>query len=170
MAPPGAESAYANGVDEDERPPGVSDDEGPPGASQTEHAQADPDAEPGAPGEAPEPPPPPKKEPTVIHVPLKIPEGARKKQVDSLTSDSFFHPPNLYNLPLCCLLSDEGRSGYSILNLASLGQPGLKLEVVPFMPMPLTNIEVVLPSLLSIYSVGKQLRRCLDACLATVGT
>ena len=29
------------------------------------------------------PPPPvaPKKEPTVIHVPLKIPEGARKKQV-----------------------------------------------------------------------------------------
>lgn len=84
MAPPGAESAYANGVDEDERPPGVSDDEGPPGASQTEPAQADPDAEPGAPGEAPEPPPPPKKEPTVIHVPLKIPEGARKKQVDSI--------------------------------------------------------------------------------------
>ena len=34
--------------------------------------------------EAAAPPPPPiapKKEPTVIHVPLKIPEGARKKQV-----------------------------------------------------------------------------------------
>ena len=29
----------------------------------------------------PPPPEPPKKEPTVIHVPLKVPEGARKKQV-----------------------------------------------------------------------------------------
>ena len=81
----------------------MEDDELPPGEDSVpaESSPAYQDlSEPGIPGgaaaaepaqdgqelaeEAVAPPPPPvapKKEPTVIHVPLKIPEGARKKQV-----------------------------------------------------------------------------------------
>lgn len=75
--------------DDDERPPGVSDDENPPGVLQTaaEPRKTHPLAESSAArdseanGVQATVPGPPKKEPTVIQVPLKIPEAARKKQV-----------------------------------------------------------------------------------------
>ena len=86
-----------------DRPPGLEDDELPPGEDMAEPEAAiasfAEQQDSGIPGEAaagqssefqaeaeetvapPPPPVAPKKELTVIHVPLKIPEGARKKQV-----------------------------------------------------------------------------------------
>lgn len=85
------------------RPPGVEDDEAPPGveapvaapsvthpppsgghtAESAAASQTGTDTDATGDAEAPPPPPPPRKEPTIIHVPLKVPEGARKKQVSS---------------------------------------------------------------------------------------
>ena len=63
-----------NESEDEERPPGVSDDELPPGVSETEIENPAEEVQI-------EPPPPPKKEAVIIQVPLKVPEGAKKKQV-----------------------------------------------------------------------------------------
>lgn len=80
-------------MEDDELPPGLDEapaviapayldhqEPGPPG--EIEHDPADVKREEEVVVAPPPPPAPPKKEPTVIHVPLKIPEGARKKQVE----------------------------------------------------------------------------------------
>lgn len=81
------------GLDDDELPPGEDSAQAEPAVAYTEFqdpglpggtpAEASAEGQPEAQPEAAPPPPPvaPKKEPTVIHVPLKVPEGARKKQV-----------------------------------------------------------------------------------------
>lgn len=78
-------------MEDEEAPPGVevpaNESERPSTALHAVELGAGAEAESGqGEGTAPPPPPPPKKEPTVIHVPLKVPEGARKKQVGAVST------------------------------------------------------------------------------------